>query len=375
MLSHLTRGCGLLLALGLLVAACGPSVRSTPTGAAGAAGAGGAGPSGPGAAGAQAAAPDAFATAKALPLDELYARAKDEGGTLSFYSTMATVNADKILPAFEQRFPGIKVDFVNGTADKLVARAVSEARGGKVPGDVFNASVEYVLQLNQQRLLVQDIPTEALAIPEEERGAYWFASDLQFIVPSWNTNIVKADEAPRQFEDFADPKWKNRLIAEPRDVELLMALSRKLGGEEQAVAVLRGIAANNVEFHKGHSDLAELVVAGQAAACITCYAHHYPARMKKGAPVDFMRTEGIGQVVGNAAFQGAPHPYTAMLWERWAASEEGQQAFSEGGRTPARPDVAPMDNTRPERIYAMSPEDMAQSSQYEKTWKEIFQIR
>jgi iron(III) transport system substrate-binding protein len=244
-----------------------------------------------------------------------------------------------------------------------------------VLGEVFNASVEYALQLNQQRLLLPTIPTEALAIPEDERGAYWFASDLQFIVPSWNTTLVRPDDAPRQFEDFADPKWKDRLIAEPRDVELLLALGRKLGGAEPAEAALRAIAANHVEFHKGHSELAELVVAGQAAACITCYAHHYPARMKKGAPVDFLRTEGIGQVVATAGFQGAPHPYTAMLWLRWTASPEGQQAYAEGGRTPARPDVPALDDTRPARIYALGPDDMAASAQYEKTWKEIFQLR
>src|SRR4051794_27620322 len=150
-----------------------------------------------------------------MPLDELHARAQAEGGTLSYYSTMATVNADRILPAFERRFPGAKVDFVNGTADKLVARAIGEARGGKVLGDVFNASVEYALQLNQQRLLLQDIPAEALAIPEDQRGVYWFASDLHFIVPSWNTNIVRPDEAPRPFDDFADPNWQNHLLAEP----------------------------------------------------------------------------------------------------------------------------------------------------------------
>ncbi len=366
---RLTRRAGLLLlTLALLATACGPGARPGP-GAAGGRTAAGAGDA------PAAAAPNAFAVAKTLPLDELYAKAKDEGGTLSFYSTMATVNADKILPAFEQRFPGVKVEFVNGTADKLVARAVSEARGGKVLGDVFNASVDYVLQLNQQRLLLQDIPTEAQAIPEDERGTYWFASDLQFIVPAWNTNLVRPDEAPTQFDDFADPKWKNRLIAEPRDVELFLALARKHGSEEQAAAVLRAIAANNVEFHKGHSDLAELVVAGQAAACITCYAHHYPARMKKGAPVDFMRTEGIGQVVATAAFQDAPHPYTAMLWERWTASAEGQQAYAEGGRAPARPDVPALDDISPAHIYALGPDDMAQVSQYEKTWKEIFQLR
>jgi iron(III) transport system substrate-binding protein len=257
----------------------------------------------------------------------------------------------------------------------IAARIIAEGRGGRTLADIFDCPADYVQQLNQQGVFFQQVPPEAEAYPEGLRGQYWIAADVIYIIAAWNTNLVKAEETPRQFEDFADPRWKNRLIAEPRDVELLMALSRKYGSEDQAITVLRAIAANNVEFHKGHSDLAELVVAGQAAACITCYAHHYPTRMKKGAPVDFMRTEGIGQVVAAAAFQGAPHPYAAMLWLRWTASEEGQQAYSEGGRTPSRPDVAALDDTRPARIYALGPDDMAASNQYEKTWKEIFQLR
>jgi ABC-type Fe3+ transport system substrate-binding protein len=64
-----------------------------------------------------------------------------------------------------------------------------------------------------------------------------------------------------------------------------------------------------------------------------------------------------------------------MLWLRWTASAEGQQAYAEGGRTPARPDVPAVDDTRPAHIYALGPDDMAAANQYEKTWKEIFQLR
>ncbi len=67
----------------------------------------------------------------AQSLDELHKLALKEGGTLDFYATLAQVNAENILPVFEKRFPGIKVNHVDATSDKLVARAVTEARGGK----------------------------------------------------------------------------------------------------------------------------------------------------------------------------------------------------------------------------------------------------
>ena len=43
---------------------------------------------------------------QAQSLDELHKNALKEGGTLNFYGTLAQINAEKILPVFEKRFPG-----------------------------------------------------------------------------------------------------------------------------------------------------------------------------------------------------------------------------------------------------------------------------
>src|SRR5213594_146392 len=79
-------------------------------------------------------------------IDEVYKMALKEGGALNFYGTLAQINAAKILPVFEKRFPGIKVNHVDATADQLAARAVTEARGGRVLADVFQMALENVLQ-------------------------------------------------------------------------------------------------------------------------------------------------------------------------------------------------------------------------------------
>ena len=164
------------------------------------------------------------------------------------------------------------------------------------------------------------------------------ASDLQFIIAAWNTTLVKKEEEPKQFEDFADPRWKNRLIAEPRDLEMLMGFAKyKFNSDEKAIALWKRIAANNVEFHSGHSQLAELLVAGQAAVCLTCYSHHYPLRIKKGAPVNYMLSEGVASINATAIFKNAPHPNSALLYARWVASQEGQKAMAQGGRNSRSP--------------------------------------
>ena len=50
------------------------------------------------------------AWAQSASMDELYKKALKEGGTLNFYGTLAQISADKVLPEFEKRFPGIKIN-------------------------------------------------------------------------------------------------------------------------------------------------------------------------------------------------------------------------------------------------------------------------
>src|SRR5918994_1098063 len=88
--------------------------------------------------------------AAAQTLDEVYQKALTEGGTLNFYGTLAPNQAKKILPVFEKRFAGIKVNQIDLTSDALATRAITEARAGKTIADVFQASLEIAIRLHDQ---------------------------------------------------------------------------------------------------------------------------------------------------------------------------------------------------------------------------------
>jgi iron(III) transport system substrate-binding protein len=315
------------------------------------------------------------ASAQTESLDELYKKAVKEEGVLNCYCSLAQINAEKIYPVFEKRFPGIKINHVDATSDKLSARAITEARGGRVIADVVEFGLEDINKIREQGLLLDRAVPESVDYPSDLKGSYWVANNLIFFVGAWNTDKVKKEEEPKFLDDFGDPRWKGRLIAEPRDYEILIGLTHKHKSLEKARAVLARIAANDVEFHKGHSELAEFLVAGQAAACFTCYSHHYPARIRKGAPLNYMLSEGVAGIIAISVLKSAPHPNTAWLFARWASSAEGQAVYAKGGRTPAHPKVEPTEKIRPATIYAVGVEDLKQYSKFEKIWKEVFKLR
>ena len=106
---------------------------------------------------------------KVESLDALYQKAKPEGRVV-VYAATSTKTEQVVFPAFEKRFPGIKVNHVNATADKLVARAIAEARGGKTIGDVLSGTLNYVAQLRDQKLLLDISLPEAGAYPAGAEG-------------------------------------------------------------------------------------------------------------------------------------------------------------------------------------------------------------
>jgi ABC-type Fe3+ transport system, periplasmic component len=190
-------------------------------------------------------------SAQTETIDELYKKALKEDGVLNCYCSLAQINAEKIYPVFEKRFPGIKINHVDATSDKLSARAITEARGGKTFADVVEFGLEDINKIYEQGLILEKVPPEVAAYPANLRGSYWAANNLIFFVGAWNTAQVKKDEEPKFLDDFGDPRWKGRLIAEPRDYEFLVALNHKHKSLEKARAVLARIAANQRRISQG----------------------------------------------------------------------------------------------------------------------------
>ena len=309
--------------------------------------------------------------------DELYEKAKKEGGKLNLYASLSANSIEVILPAFMKRFAGITVDHTDATGDKLIARIVAEGHGGRVIADIFGGGLTYISQMAEQKLLEPLAFPETAAYPAHFKTDVWIATDTQYFTIGWNANLVKKGEEPKGFEDLANPKWKGSLMGEGRDHQLLLGLAKaKYKSDDKAIDLVKRIALNQVEFHRGHSQLIEFLVAGQRPVCFTCYAHQFPPRIKKGAPIVPLLTEGVGEIGGSVGvLKGAPHPNTALLWARWVTSEEGQRVFARAGETPAHPNVEPVDKVRPANAYMLGQDDVKEFPKYEKIWKEIFQIR
>ena len=122
--------------------------------------------------------------------------------------------------------------------------------------------------------------------------------------------------------------------------------------------MLKCIAANKPSLRSGHTEMANLLAAGEFAATLSSNGHRL-AQLKNESkqPIDWARTDPIiTDVQGMALADKAPHPNAGKLLMEWLTSSEGQAAIQSTGRVPANPKVAPKypDLTNFAKIYYVS---------------------
>lgn len=307
-------------------------------------------------------------------VDQLYAEAKKEG-TLELASELNSDTAPVILKAFEKAYPGVKVKWTDASGEDFLGRLTAEAAGHHMSTDVFGVELETAKVLDQQGAILHWAPSTASDLPDALHGSDWYATDVKYDIIAWNTDHVSDSQAPRTYDDLANPKWKGRLIADPGDTRLLAALAvHKFNGDDAATEkYFKAVAANHVEFHDGHSALADLLASGGGDVCITCFSHHMKPRKQQGAHVDFSTAEGVGVISAQVVMAEAPHPAAALLWQTWAASPDGQKAWADAGAIPARPGLGDP-SLKPKRSYLVDEAVIKDFPHYEDMWNEAFNL-
>lgn len=148
------------------------------------------------------------------------------GADRSSREVTAYVSADRPFsePVIQeyQRRSGVRVHVVYDTEETkstgLASRLLAEK--GRPHADVFwsNEPVRTLVLKSRGVLAAYQSPAaQGIAATFKDREGYWtgFSARLRVIV--YNTNKVKAEEAPSSVFDLADPRWKGQVaIADPR---------------------------------------------------------------------------------------------------------------------------------------------------------------
>lgn len=254
-------------------------------------------------------------------------------GELTLYTSLTTEDMAVINGAFEKKY-GIKVRMWRAAADKVLQRAVSEARGNRFEVDVMEAGAPALEALHREKLLVAVAsPYQADLIPQAlPAHREWVGARLNVFVHAYNTNQVKQQDLPKTYQDLLQPKWKGKLGIAAEDEDWFATLVRDLG-EENGLKLFREISARNgFSVRKGHTLLTNLVASGEVPFALTVYNFTAEQVKKKGAPLDwYVMPPAVARANGLAVARRAAHPHAAILYYDFMISEEGQQILAKRG--------------------------------------------
>lgn len=302
--------------------------------------------------------------------------ARQEGGDLMVYTSMNIDDLEVVLDRFKSAYPFVETEYYRAGGDEVIQKALIESQAGQVFADVFETQAFEVYRLREAGLLQPFAAPEGDAYPDSARDpdGYWNTSRLVTVVIGYNTDLVDSADAPAAWDDLTDPKWQGRMGVEASDVELLANMV-EAWGEERSYALWEGIAAQQPAIIDGHTELAELLAAGEFAISPTLYGHRVERLKANGAPIEWINADlnvAYTSLVAMAA--DAPNPATARLFINWLLSEDGQTAIRDVGRIPARPGVEsdPPELTAGLELTYSSPALAAEYNTYADRWNALF---
>jgi iron(III) transport system substrate-binding protein len=289
-------------------------------------------------------APTAAPTASAASILDA---AKKEG-KLMIYTSLNADEFDVVLKDFSTKYPDVKVEFYRGDSESVTQKGLTEFRAKTYIPDILETNDVNISQLMSEGVIGNYVSPSAASYPpgaKDPDGGY-VAARLNLIVIAYNTNLVKKEDAPKGWNDLLDAKWAGKIAVEPDDWPLL-AYSTKVWDEAKAQDFWTKLAKQNVRVVKGHTELANFLVAGEFAVSPTVYAHRVLSLQDKKAPIEMVKTDtafAFPHVISIA--KNAPHPNAAKVFIDWYLSEDGQNALVKAGRIPVRPGI----KTKPEGL-------------------------
>ncbi|HEY7742745.1 MAG TPA: extracellular solute-binding protein, partial [Burkholderiales bacterium] len=143
--------------------------------------------------------------------------AKKEG-TVVIYTSAPPDDMAVLSAAFEKKH-GVKLQVWRASSEKVVQRAVTEARAGRFEADIIETNGPDIEALQREKLL-QEVRSPHLAdlIPgASPPHREWLSMRLNIWVAAYNTKLVRKDELPKTYEELANPRWKGKLGIEGGD--------------------------------------------------------------------------------------------------------------------------------------------------------------
>ena len=279
---------------------------------------------------------------------ELYEAAKKEGGELTWYTAQSDdITAQALGRSFEQVYPGLKVNVLRTTAQVAYQRVTQEIKASAIQCDVLSTTdIGHCVALKSNGSLEKYVPENSSKVLDiyknyDPDGTY-FVTSAGMIGIGYNTGKVKEADAPKNWTDLLDPKWKDNIaLGHPAFSGYVgtwaLTLRNQYGWD-----FFEKLAKNNPRIGRSINDTVTMLNAGESAIAGSGPVGTLMESVQKGNPLAMMYpTDGTVLIIApSGIMKGCKHLNGARLYMEFLMSPGASQIWVDHFNETIRPEVS-----------------------------------
>ena len=210
--------------------------------------------------------------------------ARKEGKVVMYYSGVPIQRAETFINAWSERYPDIKMEYVEVSGSATIGRVLQESLAGGPTCDVTTNTLGVVDGLIKQDIL-QAIDWKSYGMEptlQQNPNPYCFATHATTYCTMFNTNQVKENEVPKTAEDLTDPKWTGRWGTWSRPLGILTMIGA--WGEEKTTEYVHKLAATKPRLFTSGAAWTDACTSGQIDLVTFIPTYTTVAPIASGAP-------------------------------------------------------------------------------------------
>ena len=255
-----------------------------------------------------------------------------EEGKATFYANITAV--EPIMEEFD-KVHGLKGEYTRISTSKFLATVMTEYQAGKLLADVLQSPMPIMSLLKENGVLTPYRSPVADAYPDwtkEDEMIQIFG--IEYVAYIYNTDLVKAEDAPKRYEDLTDPKWRGQIVmanpsAHATTISWLVGLKENVfASEAEWLNFVKGLAANEPMFVKSFGPTPAPIESGEKMIAISMPKYIIT---KAPAPLDWARIEQplLGTPRGIALTSSASRPNAGKLFVDFWLSKKAMSMLAE----------------------------------------------
>jgi len=290
--------------------------------------------------------------------------------TVVVYSPHGTDILNEFKQQFEEEY-GITMEFLDMGSQEILDRARSEKNN--VQADVWWGAPQVNFnQAADEGLLAEYKPSYADTLDELYHDSDWLWSGTSITpqVIMYNTNEISDEEAPKDWDELLDSKWKDEIIIRyplasggMRTIfsAIIYDTYKDTEDPQEGYDWLEKLDANTKEYSANPEIMYNQVAKGVGNISVWNMPDTVQLAEEKDYPFDYHLTESGTPVIteGIAVFEDAPHPKAAEAFYEFVNTPEAAKLLAEEFyRIPTRDDIDELPDWIEETQADMIPMDM-----------------